>query len=234
MHPKYKRKAAKAKKAISSNGSSSKTVLDEQKQLQQRKFPGLSVPDAPWGRVDGLSKGEDKPVPLPPSLRDDDAMAALSAIGSRRDRPAAEDYLDGQPPSKRPYPGSQRDTHGSQQRHDGGFRERDSGYGGRLAGSGPPLSTQAYPSDGGRGRNGDLRRSHLDSQPVLYKIYEGTVSNVREFGAFVALDGLQNRTEGELLDSIKLTTQVWFMSPKSPVLESILLRTWSGGTSESK
>lgn len=205
MHPKYKRKAAKAKKAISNNASSSKTVLDEQKQLQQRKFPGLSVPDAPWGKVDGLSKGEDRPAPLPPSLRDDDAMAALSAIGSRRDRPAAEDYLDGQPPSKRPYQASQRDQYGGHSRHDGGIRERDNGYGGRLAGVGPPAASHAYQNDGFRGRNGD-RRGGLDPQPVLYKIYDGTVSNVREFGAFVALDGLQNRTEGEPLYPIRLTT----------------------------
>ena len=35
-----------------------------------------------------------------------------------------------------------------------------------------------------------------DDRPVLYKIYDGTVTNVRDFGAFVLLDGVAGRTEG--------------------------------------
>lgn len=35
-----------------------------------------------------------------------------------------------------------------------------------------------------------------DERPVLYKIYSGTVTNVRDFGAFVLLEGVAGRTEG--------------------------------------
>ena len=35
-----------------------------------------------------------------------------------------------------------------------------------------------------------------DPRPVLYKIYSGTITNVREFGAFVLLEGVAGRTEG--------------------------------------
>ena len=49
-----------------------------------------------------------------------------------------------------------------------------------------------------RGRRRDERGSAaaVDERPVLYKIYTGRVSSVRDFGAFVTLDGIARRTEG--------------------------------------
>lgn len=44
-----------------------------------------------------------------------------------------------------------------------------------------------------RGRNG---RAQIDDRPVLYKIYSGRVSGLKEFGAFVQLEGLAGRVEG--------------------------------------
>ncbi|KAJ1720480.1 DEAH-box ATP-dependent RNA helicase prp22 [Coemansia erecta] len=43
------------------------------------------------------------------------------------------------------------------------------------------------------GRDGDKSR---DEAPVLYKIYNGRVTNVKGFGAFVSLYGIQGRVEG--------------------------------------
>ncbi|KAJ2005998.1 DEAH-box ATP-dependent RNA helicase prp22 [Coemansia thaxteri] len=42
----------------------------------------------------------------------------------------------------------------------------------------------------------DERESPADDAPVLYKIYQGRVSNLKDFGAFVSLDGVRGRTEG--------------------------------------
>ncbi|KAJ3199058.1 DEAH-box ATP-dependent RNA helicase prp22 [Entophlyctis luteolus] len=36
----------------------------------------------------------------------------------------------------------------------------------------------------------------IDDAPVLYKIYDGRITNIREFGAFVSLDGIRGRVEG--------------------------------------
>lgn len=36
----------------------------------------------------------------------------------------------------------------------------------------------------------------VDERPVLYKIYTGRISSVKDFGAFVTLDGVAGRTEG--------------------------------------
>ncbi|KAG5455715.1 MAG: hypothetical protein BJ554DRAFT_4776, partial [Olpidium bornovanus] len=44
--------------------------------------------------------------------------------------------------------------------------------------------------DGGGGRPKD------DDVPVLYKIYDGTISGMRDFGAFVSLQGVRGRVEG--------------------------------------
>ena len=46
-----------------------------------------------------------------------------------------------------------------------------------------------------RGRD-DRRRPALDERPVLYKIYNGRVSGLKDFGAFVQLEGIVGRVEG--------------------------------------
>lgn len=40
-------------------------------------------------------------------------------------------------------------------------------------------------------------RPELDEKPVLYKIYSGRVAGLKDFGAFVQLDGIVGRVEGE-------------------------------------
>jgi ATP-dependent RNA helicase DHX8/PRP22 len=52
-----------------------------------------------------------------------------------------------------------------------------------------------------RGRGYDRRsygrgRGPLDDRPVLYKIYDGRVQGLKEFGAFVQLEGIAGRVEG--------------------------------------
>ena len=49
---------------------------------------------------------------------------------------------------------------------------------------------------------GNRGKQTLDDRPVLYKIYNGKVSGIKEFGAFVTLEGVAGRVEGKsLLDS---------------------------------
>ena len=47
--------------------------------------------------------------------------------------------------------------------------------------------------DDRRGRGGGWQ---LDERPVLYKIYNGRVNGLKEFGAFVQLEGVAGRVEG--------------------------------------
>ncbi|KAI9632289.1 pre-mRNA splicing factor [Dioszegia hungarica] len=135
MHPKYKRKAAKAK---------AKTVSSTQKDLQSRKFPGLSMPDSEWKPAESFLEEE---------------------LKETRSRPSAADFIDG-PAPKRPR------NRSPEPRPRGRSPEVPSRYTQRPAYSAP------------------------DERPILYKIYDGTITNVREFGAFVSLEGVRGRTEG--------------------------------------
>jgi ATP-dependent RNA helicase DHX8/PRP22 len=51
---------------------------------------------------------------------------------------------------------------------------------------------------GGKGddRNSYRGRQPLDERPVLFKIYNGKVSGMKDFGAFVQLEGIAGRAEG--------------------------------------
>jgi ATP-dependent RNA helicase DHX8/PRP22 len=210
MHPKYKRKAAKAK-AAAAKANGVKIEDDEVKQFHARKFPGLSLPDQGWQPEDkflATREGKDVDDKLPASISVDETMAELAAVAARRNRPAAEDFLDGEPSLKRQRydagssnghsreGGGERDT----RRDDGyaskreGFTLREDGHGGQN-GYG---RDSGYGGRVGNGYGGDRGRPglNLDERPVLYKIYNGAVLNIREFGAFVLLEGVQGRVEG--------------------------------------
>jgi len=63
--------------------------------------------------------------------------------------------------------------------------------------SSPKRRRQHSPSPP-RGRRDDRRsaREPPDEKPVLFKIYNGRVSGVKDFGAFVTLEGVMGRVEG--------------------------------------
>ena len=186
MHPKYKRKAAKLKAAkAKAIGGDDKAIASMDTDIKARKFPGLSMPDSEWTPLDAYldeRDGKGDVEKLPESISMDNTMAELQAVASRRNRPAADDYMDGEPSNKR-------------MRNDGGGHQRDNGYGSRNG-------QQGREQDGGYGGKMGAPRGRpgsdaMDDQPVLYKIYNGNVTNVRDFGAFVGLEGIRGRVEGE-------------------------------------
>lgn len=46
-------------------------------------------------------------------------------------------------------------------------------------------------------RNGGRDRAPFDERPVLFKIYNGRISGLKDFGAFVQLEGVAGRAEGK-------------------------------------
>ncbi|KAH8992446.1 P-loop containing nucleoside triphosphate hydrolase protein [Lactarius akahatsu] len=62
----------------------------------------------------------------------------------------------------------------------------------------PPRRRSASPPRGrGYDRGGHGRgRAQLDERPVLFKIYDGRVQGLKEFGAFIQLEGIAGRVEG--------------------------------------
>ena len=179
MHPKYKRKAAKAKAAARKGV----TTGTEDRSLEARKFPGLSMPDQEWRPSEhyATTKLETEPLRSNASLSETRRGVIDKEIDppQRRDRPTAEDFLDGEPSAKRIRYVEQQSSDTSRRPYGPGADQREArnGYG-----------APSY----------RISRE-LDERPVLYKIYDGTVNGVRDFGAFVGLDGVKGRVEGKLL-----------------------------------
>ncbi len=67
-------------------------------------------------------------------------------------------------------------------------RQRRSASPPRRRSPSPPRGRDRYGSRGGR--------TTVDDKPILYKIYNGRVSGVKEFGAFVTVEGVAGRVEG--------------------------------------
>ncbi|KDQ15731.1 hypothetical protein BOTBODRAFT_286473 [Botryobasidium botryosum FD-172 SS1] len=103
-------------------------------------------------------------------------------VGKKKSkRPTAADFNgDDEPTSKRRRSVSPPPRRGEYR--EGGPRN---GYGDRDRGG--------Y---GGESRGRRDGRGALDDRPVLYKIYDGKISSLKDFGAFVTLEGVMGRVEG--------------------------------------
>lgn len=199
MHPKYKRKAAKAKaKAEAGKIKPGAETAEDEKAMRARKFPGLSMPDQdlkPEETYLGHRDGKDG-TDVMHDFSLDNTVAELEAHASRRNRPAADDFMDGEPSGKRMRydardGGYDRNGRGRHDDRRGGDRDYDPGYG---------IRDNGWAGRGGRPAPNEERerrgRPGLDDAPVLYKIYNGTITSVRDFGAFVRLDGVAGNQEG--------------------------------------
>ena len=171
MHPKYKKKSSSGKgkgKSKVDNG-----VALTEKEKTARMFPGLALPDQEWQPPVKGNADKDATV-----LEVDNLMSQLEGVG-KRTRPSASDFITDDPaPRKR-----RRDDEVSppRRRQSPPRRDEGNGYGRR--------------GDDRRGRQ-DYGRPSLDEKPVLFKIYSGKVSGMRDFGAFVTLEGVVGRAEG--------------------------------------
>jgi ATP-dependent RNA helicase DHX8/PRP22 len=193
MHPKYKKKAKKAAEmtvggegALNGKGKDKDIdrVVDEETDRRARLFPGLAVPDSNLKSHEQFLKDERNAGPVLPDV--DDLMKELEGVGS-----------------KRRTGGGQEDFRG-----DNGYKRQrveDDGYDGRGRGRSPPPGGRPDGRDNGYGtrlgagaggKNGYDGRGRQDDKPVLYKIYNGKVSNIKDFGCFVTLEGISGRQEG--------------------------------------
>lgn len=184
MHPKYKKKKKKVKGA--KKGGATEGVVDEEKARQARLFPGLSMPDQEWEPSYKVDSKDSKGKAV--DLGVDDLMAELEGVNKRAasSSVAAQDDRGGKrtrDTRSRSPPDRRRGRSPDYKRGSGsGYGRRDDdrgrdGYGGRGGGVGPP---------------------RLDAAPVMYKVYPGKVSSMKDFGAFISLEGVAGRAEGEL------------------------------------
>lgn len=166
MHPRYKKS-----KLVTTLGKR-KTAHDELTELERKKrmFPGLAV--------------RDKEVPS--AVSDDIFLKELGDLVAGKNTPA-----DAEPQPKRarmsrsPSPRRRRD---SPERTN---EDHGHGRGHRFA----DTKSERRPSPSYERRTNGGRQTS-DERPVLYKIYNGRVSGIKDFGAFVTINGVAGRVEG--------------------------------------
>ncbi|KAF9015716.1 P-loop containing nucleoside triphosphate hydrolase protein [Cyathus striatus] len=155
LHPKHKKKSAKAHGKSKAMGDENELTEQEKK---RRLFPGLAL--------------QDKDVP--PAAPDDVFLQEIGDIVSgRKVRPRTEGEEERSPKRQRrgrsPSPVQRNPSPGRGR----GYGERRDGWGARGHG-----------------------RQPLDDRPVCFKIYQGKITGLKEFGAFVTLEGVAGRVEG--------------------------------------
>ena len=172
LHPKYKKKSkANAKSKKNSDDSTAKDH-------RIRMFPGLALPNQEW-KPSPLGEEHERAIDKDATEKEVNGLISQLEGFAKKSRPRAADMMDIE---------------------DGPTTKRR-----RIDSSPPRRSPQRDlngPSDHNRGRDGwdrERRKQQLDERPVLYKIYDGKVSGLRDFGAFVTLDAIRGRVEGTSL-----------------------------------
>ena len=210
MHPKYKKQKEHA------NGAGKTRELDEVDEVgrKSRVFKGLAVPDREqrWDEDDQLGE---KAIDMGDgngglfSNGDDtfdilESMAPkLQGMSSRkRSRsPDRDEYQKAREP-RRKY--VSRSSSPLEEKRSRRGRAEENGY--------DHSQVKSHRQKDGRNSNGhhksrrpdhgdedDFRRPHpavIDEHPVLYKVYDGAVTGIKEFGAFVNLRGVKGKVDG--------------------------------------
>ena len=196
MHPKHKKQER--------NGRSTGTDMDELDAIGKKAqiFKGLSVPDreSDWDDLDD-------DVPGPKEMlggAGDDTFALLEGLapngkaskngvnGHSRKRsrtPDRDDYSRDRKPrqkyvSRSPSP---HDEKRPRRRH------RDDDYDGQ---SKHRHRDERHAHHKSRRRDYDDEEQELDDHPVLYKVYDGHITGVKDFGAFVNLHLIKGKVDG--------------------------------------
>ncbi|KAJ3362316.1 DEAH-box ATP-dependent RNA helicase prp22 [Allomyces arbusculus] len=212
-----------AYKALAATSSSSSSSMSAERRAKQ--FPGLAMHDDPQWRAkrDAEDAAEQRAKQEADALlRDMELLAGSASRPSRHDSPppppssshshshsrrrssrspSPRYHRRGGPSSRSrsPPPRSDRWDDGRGRRDARNLRDSRDANDHRHPDWRNPLDRS---DPRGRHPNHDMARkrmrtpSPLDATPVLYKIYRGRATNVRDFGVFVQLDGCRDRVEG--------------------------------------
>lgn len=194
MHPKHKKStsnpnsneasSSKAKIMVGSNADEQQD--DQEKDRRRRMFPGLALKDEEWKAPRADNEEE---------LAQHKKALALERQRSPDDDNAVHSSVDG---FMKELEGMEKrhSTHrrnGSRSPERGGYRRRDSRSPERRGRDSYKERSRYDKYDEQSDRHSNKTR---DERPVLYKIYSGKVSGMKDFGAFISLDGLVGRHEG--------------------------------------
>jgi ATP-dependent RNA helicase DHX8/PRP22 len=192
MHPKFKGRNSR-------NGESTQNGA-RKAQEKTKVFKGLALPDKelPWtdDAEDNYTNGNSRPN----TDAIDDTLALLEGLEAKskaerssrpsrkRSRSPDEEYDRGRG-RKEKYRSRSRSADDSRRRRKGGYEEDEYG----RSRNGHKSSRRRRDEDDQFKRPPILE---IDDEPILYKVYEGHVTGVKDFGAFVNIHGVKGKVDG--------------------------------------
>ena len=203
MHPKYKK--SQKEDGHTTNGSTEESGTDIDRKA--RVFKGLAVPDRQqsWDSDDLSAAKSLGPATHMESV--DDTFALLEGLaekpkldrngsnGRKRCRsPDMHEHDSQRKRRQRYWSRSPSPDYSKRSRH-----SKVDGSGRSLNGSGRKDTQRTSRRRDYDERDDDFRRPpppELDDQPVVYKIYDGVVTGIKDFGAFVNLRGVRGNFDG--------------------------------------
>lgn len=222
MHPSYKNRN-KDKSHEDGDGAGAGDDMDALNALEKkaRVFKGLAVPDRDGGWAEeeyteangnGAEEGDAKDSAM------DDTFAMLEGLaGKARTKTTTESRPNIDNEKRKRSPSPEHDDYSRRRRKDryrSRSRSRSPAYNKRDEDGVDEFgrSKGRYSSRDDEYRNGRSERrgrrrdddeyfrkappAELDDQPVLYKVYDGRVTGVKDFGAFVNLPGVKGKVDG--------------------------------------
>lgn len=209
MHPRHKNKGHQSPQQ---DGSREELGEVEKK---RRIFKGLAVPDklpefdeeeqdvGSNGRGTHPENGLDDTFAMLESLAGKARVENGNQNGRKRSRSPESDYEE----KRRTYKERRRSRSHSRDRRttrNHQVRDRDERYSTSLRNHGNTEEDSLYEPVTSRRRhnresNDRLKRPptpEIDEAPILFKVYDGTVTGVKDFGAFVNLQGVKGRVDG--------------------------------------
>lgn len=178
MHPKFKATASATNGAADEHSGRSR---EEKKSL----FTGLAIPDK--GVPSGFEDGDAM----------DDTLALLEGLAPKASKPRTDTATRKR--SRSPEDEDSRYRRKERRRSRDGRRNEYADEGGHDAHS---RKHRSRGDDYDRGRRDDdemFRRPpepEVDDEPVLHKVYDGHVTGIKDFGAFVNLHGVRGKVDG--------------------------------------
>ncbi|CZR63328.1 probable ATP dependent RNA helicase [Phialocephala subalpina] len=187
MHPKYKGK---------SNGGGGQDGQSKRKIEEKTKvFKGLAMPDkeVPWQddeeeyHANGGTDAIDDTLALLEGLESKAKNEGVGRTSRKRTRSPHEDYERGRSrrDKYRSHSRSIEDRRRKKNRHD------DEDEFGR--------SRNGHKSSRRRRDDDDFQRPptpEVDNEPILFKVYDGHITGVKDFGAFVNIHGVKGKVDG--------------------------------------
>lgn len=187
MHPKFK--GAKGRNGASAENGAQKVAE------KTKVFKGLALPDKeiPWqdeddGNANAGTDAIDDTLALLEGLESKARTEKPAKSSRKRSRSPEDEYERGRGRKER-YRSRSRSVEDNRRRRKSGYEEDEYGR-----------SRNGHKSSRRRRDDDDQFRRpptpEIDNEPVLYKVYDGHVTGVKDFGAFVNIHGVRGKVDG--------------------------------------